>query len=151
MMKTTAVCFLVLSVTAAPLSAQNPPIESTTQGTITAEMIGRRFGAMTLKRAATDPDYAFSEAHPVMVKGGLGEGSHNVYRFLNALRGPAGQQVQYSRVGSCCAFKTKKSPFGGDLLDVYEVSYDGYAPRRMYFNWYDDGEILIPVGFSAAK
>ena len=61
----------------------------------------RRYGAMSLKVVATDPDYAFTQEHP-------------------ALRGPAGD--------------------GEELLEVYDVNYEGSAPRRMYFNWFDDGE-----------
>jgi hypothetical protein len=135
------------------LQAQDPQIQSTTRSAITDEMIGRRFPPMALKRAATDADYGFSEKHPVMVQGGLGEGGHNVYRFLNALRGPLGEAIHYSRIGTCCEFKTKYSPFpdGKELLEVYEVTYEGGAARRLYFNWYDRGEILIPVGFTASK
>jgi len=150
-MKRLAICIVVLGLIDAGLHAQAPAIESSTRGPVTTDTIGRQYGAMSVKRAATDPDYGFTEKRPVMVKGGFGEGGHNVYRFLNALRGPAGQPVRYSRVGTCCKFKTKKSPFGEDLLEVYEVTYEGSTPKRMYFNWYDDGDILIPVGFSVSK
>jgi hypothetical protein len=107
---------------------------------------------MSLTRVAPDSEYGFTEKRPVMVKGGFGEGGHNMYRYLNALRGPAGERVRYSRVGTCCTFKTTKSPFGDEeVLEVYEVWYEGVTPKQMYFNWYDDGDILIPLGFSASK
>ena len=151
-MKRRSICAVALWFTTTTLWAQTPPIESSTRGPIPTDVMGRTYGAMSLQRAATDADYGFTEKRPVMVKGGFGEGGHNVYRFLNALRGPDGQPVRYSRIGTCCKFKTEKSPFGGEeLLEVYEVWYEGAMPRRMYFNWYDDGDILIPVGFSASK
>ncbi len=146
------VLFYVIALIGGDPITQQPQILSTTQSAISDEMIGSRYPPMSLNKAATDSKYGFSEKKPVMVQGGFGEGGHNVYRFLNALRGPKGEVVHYRRIGTCCEFKTKKSPFGGkELLEVYEVSYDGFMPKRLYFNWYDDGEILIPVGFTATK
>jgi hypothetical protein len=104
---------------------------------ITEEMIGRSRGAMQLSRAATDPQYGYSERSPVKVGGGFGTGSDRTYQFLNALRGPNGEAVTYDRIGTCCAFKTANSPFDGTgLLEVYEIAGPGVAPpRRLYFNW----------------
>jgi hypothetical protein len=149
-------CFILVAaacLASSVASAQDPGIKSGTRSAITDEMIGRQYPPMSLKRSATDPEYGVKERKPVMVQGGLGEGAHNVYRFLNALRGPHGEPVHYKRVGTCCEFKTKKSPFGDgkELLEIYEVAYEGGPSRRLYFNWYDDGEILIPVGFTALK
>ena len=70
---------------------------------------------------------------------------------MNALRGPAGESIKYDRIGTCCPFKSPISPFDGEaLLEVYEVSISGGPPKRLYFNWYDSGELFVPVGFSAA-
>jgi len=129
-----------------------PPIVSSTQSSITAEMIGRRFPPMALDSSASEPSYGYSQALPVIVGGGFGEGSRNTYRYLNALLGPAGQTIHYTRVGTCCSFKTPNSPFDGSaLLEVYEIGYDGWEARRLYFNWYDAGKPLIPVGLTARK
>lgn len=150
-MRTILTIARVITILATSLDAQAPAIISSTRTPVSTETIGRPYGEMTLTQVATDPEYAFTEKHPVMVTGGFGEGGHNVYRFLNALRGPDAKPVHYSRVGTCCPFETKKSPFGSDLLEVFDVWVEGGTPRRMYFNWYDDGDILVPVGFSAAK
>ncbi len=105
---------------------------------------------MTLETSATDSGYGYSSDKSVSVGGGLGEGGHNTYRFLNALTGPEGQQVHYSRVGTCCAFKTDNAADGEEgLLEVYEVLYDDVESVWMYFNWYESGEVLIPTGFSS--
>lgn len=107
---------------------------------------------MKLAQSATDPQYAYSEHSPVMVGGGVGSGSDRTYKYLNALRGPNGEAMKYDRVGTCCPFKTPNSPFEGEgLLEVYVVAIPGVeSPKRLYFNWYDTGAVLIPVGLSSA-
>jgi len=143
----------VLVVVTSGLSAQQPAISSSTQSGITAEMIGRKYPAMQLGVAATDAKYGYSEKLPVQVGGGFGTGSENVYRYLNALLGPNGETIHYDRVGTCCSFKTKNSPFGDNkgLLEVFEIRFDDGQPKRLYFNWYDSGKLLIPVGLTARK
>jgi hypothetical protein len=136
---------------------EEPPIGSSTTSVvngqaITDEMIGRSRGEMSLSRTAGSDAYGWSQMMPVKVGGGFGEGSNRTYQFLNTLRGPNGEDVHYDRVGTCCPFKSPKSPFedGGALLEVYVVSYKGLeTPRRLYFNWYDDGEMMIPKGLTA--
>jgi hypothetical protein len=151
--KAVGLTVVALGVAASLSLAQEPRVLSRTDSPISDEMIGRRYGTMTLKKAATDPKYGFSERQPVVVSGGFGEGGHNVYRFLNTLRGLKGETVHYRRIGTCCEFNTKNSPFGDGkgLLEAYEVTVEGGTPKKMYFNWYDSGEILIPMGFTAAE
>jgi len=148
---------LLLCCSSAPKPAQ-PAVLSNSSGTaggvaITDEMIGRSRGAMKLSTAASDPQYGYSERLPVMIGGGFGEGSDRTYKYLNALRGPNGEAVAYDRVGTCCPFKSPHSPFGGEaLLEVYEITIRGSeGSKRLYFNWYDDGPVLVPVGLSAVK
>lgn len=129
----------------------NPPITSSSTSSISDEMIGRRFPPMRLTVAAEDPEYAYSEKLPVAVGGGLGEGAHHTYRFLIALRGPKGEELHYTRIGTCCSFKTPNSPFGEAPLEVYDIRYAEEEPRRVYLNWYDSNEPMIPVGLSAVK
>ena len=135
--------------------AADPAILSSTTntGVVTDEMIGRSQGAERPSRQATDPAYAYSEKAPVMVGGGFGSGSKRTYRFLNALRGPNGEAVTYSRVGTCCPFKSPNSPFDGEaLLEVFAIRYAGQDhAQRLYFNWYDEGEVLVPLGLTATE
>ena len=132
--------------------AQSRDTLSTVESGVTAEVIGRSRGFVILERQAEDANYGYSEKLPVMVGGGLGNGSTNTYRFLNALLGPGGQVVHYRRVGTCCPVPTKNSPFGDTgLLEVYEIRYDGGTTRRLYFNWYDKGALAIPAGLTARK
>lgn len=153
---------LLLLTTACATTTKAPteePIGSSTTAVIdgqriTDEMIGRRRGEMALTRTAGSDAYGWSQMMPVKVGGGFGEGANRTYQFLNTLRGPNGEDVHYDRAGTCCAFKSPKSPFedGAALLEVYVISYKGVeTPRRLYFNWYDDGEMMIPKGLTASR
>jgi hypothetical protein len=31
------------------------------------------------------------------------------------------------------------------------IRFDGGQPKRLYFNWYDSGKLLIPVGLTARR
>lgn len=94
-----------------------------------------------------DPTYGYSEKNPVMV-GGNSEGPKNERRFLNALSGPNGEKIVYSRTGSCCSFKTKNSEWGG-MLDMYDVTYEGLEKSlTIYINMYDSDTLKVPVGLS---
>jgi len=108
---------------------------------------------MSLEKTAADEDYAYTPESAVPVGGGFSKGSKNTYRFLNSLLGPEGQKVHYQRIGTCCEFETTNSPFGDTaLLEVYEINFEGSDEAiRLYFNWYDPGEVLIPFGLTAAQ
>ena len=98
-----------------------------------------------------DAKYGYTEKDPIKVGGAKGsEGPSNERRFLNALAGPNGEEISYTRAGSCCHFKTKNSPFGDTgLLDMYTVTYDGLEePINLYINMYDSDTLKVPVGFS---
>ncbi len=133
------------------LLSQQPEIESSTRSSITAEMIGRKKGTAKLKKSAADSEYGYSEKSPVKVGGGFGKGSDNTYKFLNALLGPNAEVVQYDREGTCCSFETENSPFGSGLLEVFSIQYKGGEKKRLYFNWYDESELLIPARLTAKK
>lgn len=93
-----------------------------------------------------DKSYGFTERNPVMVGGGI-EGPRNQRRFLNALAGPNGEEIEYYRIGSCCPFRTKNSEWGG-MLDMYDVTYEGLKKSLiLYINMYDSDTLRVPVGF----
>ncbi|MDD5151136.1 MAG: 2-dehydro-3-deoxyphosphooctonate aldolase [Flavobacterium sp.] len=76
----------------------------------------------------------------------------NQQRFLNALAGPKGEKITYTKIESCCPFPTKRSVMGVGLLDVYELSWEGQRnPIKLYLNIYEKGELMIPVGLTAKK
>jgi hypothetical protein len=146
------------TATQPPAPKKDPEILSSTTTkvgsmVITDQMIGRSRGTMPLSRVATSGSYGYSAMAPVKVGGGFDKGADRTYQFLNSLRGPNGEDISYDRVGTCCTFDTPNSPFEGKgLLEVYVISYPGLdQPKRLYFNWYDAGEVLIPIGLTATK
>lgn len=96
-----------------------------------------------------DPTYGYTEGNPIMVGKAGGSGPLNERRFLNALTGPNGEPVKYSRIGSCCHFITKNGLFdNAGLLDKYSVTYEGLEKEIvLYINMYDSDVLKIPVGF----
>lgn len=99
-----------------------------------------------------DNTYGYKETNPIKV-GGVHDqsGPLNERRFLNALSGPNGEKLQYYRAGSCCHFKTPNGLFDNTgMLDRYCVFWAGSKDTlSIYINMYDEGDLLIPVGFTA--
>ncbi|HEY0097296.1 MAG TPA: hypothetical protein VGB96_23420, partial [Archangium sp.] len=88
--------------------------------------------------------YGYTPEDPIQVGGGP-SGEHE---YLQHLRGPEGQRLRFHRLGSCCGFKDPSLPFGGGLLDMYEVTYEGLAsPVRLYLDMYRRQEPRAPTGF----
>lgn len=97
-------------------------------------------------------EYGYSEDNPVKVgTENLNDGPANERAYLDLLTGPNGEEISYNRLGSCCEFETENSPFGGGLLDRYEIEYEGLEePIILYINMYDpdpDGVVQAPEGF----
>ncbi|KFF06588.1 hypothetical protein [Flavobacterium reichenbachii] len=94
-----------------------------------------------------DTTYGYTEKNAVKV-GGDFDGPKNEKKYLNSLTGPNGEEVSFSRLGSCCAFETKNSSFGGGMLDKYAVSYKGKKDTvTLYINMYDKTKLKAPDGF----
>jgi hypothetical protein len=96
-----------------------------------------------------DKTYGYSESNPIKVGGkSIEEGPANERKFLNALVGPGGEEIQYNRTGSCCAFSSKNGIMGTGLLDMYEITWQGQRePVTLYINMYDPGQLKCPMGF----
>ncbi len=92
---------------------------------------------------ATDVSYGFTEANAIRVGGGAFGGPSRAEAYLNTLRGPAGQAVAYTRIGS--------QPFEETILDAYEVKYEGAAQTAiLYVDQYAFETLYAPVGFTCA-
>ena len=100
-----------------------------------------------------DQKYGYDADYPVNVfyKNAKDE-NLNAERFLNALAGPKGEKISYSKIESCCPFPTKKIEIGAGFLDVYELKWEGQTkPTKLYLNIYEKGYLVVPVGLSVKK
>jgi hypothetical protein len=100
-----------------------------------------------IETISTDKTYGFTEENPIRV----GSSSPaNERRFLKSIYGPEGQTLSFTRLGSCCHFKTPNGMFNNTaLLDMYEVSYDGLKkPVVIYIDMYDYAPLSAPKGFT---
>lgn len=93
---------------------------------------------------ADDPAYAVTVERAVQVGGGAMFVASRERRYLDALRGPAGQPVRYKRTAS------QPTRDGQTILDVYEVAYDGAErPVTIYLDAYHfDDALRAPKGFT---
>jgi hypothetical protein len=91
--------------------------------------------------------YATSKDHPVQVGGGAMYVAARERRYLDALRGPMGEAVQYKRTGSL-----RPAADGRTILDTYEVTYPGLEkPLTFYLDAYHfDDALKAPKGFTCA-
>ncbi|GGB80460.1 2-dehydro-3-deoxyphosphooctonate aldolase [Flavobacterium suaedae] len=106
-----------------------------------------------LTKISKDAKYAYDPDYPV----NLGflpvqNADVNIKRYFGALTGPAGQEISYERIDSCCPFPSEKNNMGAGILDIYEVTWQGLKePKRIYINLYERGEIIAPSGFGIKK
>lgn len=76
----------------------------------------------------------------------------NAERYLNALAGPKGEAIKFTKLESCCPFPTKRVEIGAGFLDVYELKWEGQSkPVKLYINIYERGYLLVPIGLSIKK
>lgn len=100
-----------------------------------------------------DKKYGFDPDYPINVfYKNLKDENLNAERFINALAGPNGEKITFTKLESCCPFPTKRSEMGAGFLDVYELKWEGQnSPIRLYLNIYERGYLLVPVGLSIKK
>lgn len=100
-----------------------------------------------------DKKYGYDKDYPINVfYGSTSNEAINPKRFLNALTGPNGEQITFTKLESCCPFPTKRSSMGAGFLDVYEIKWKGQTkPFQLYFNIYEKGLLLCPVGLRIKK
>lgn len=100
-----------------------------------------------------DRKYGYDKDYPINI---FFESTRNLtinqQRFLNALAGPKGEKITYTKLESCCPFPTKRSEMGAGLLDVYELKWEGQkSPVILYLNIYEKGVLMVPFGLSLKK
>jgi hypothetical protein len=102
---------------------------------------------------STDKRYGYDMDYPInILYGNTRNETLNQERFLNALAGPKGEKISYTKLESCCPFPTKNSEMGAGLLDVYELRWEGQKnPITLYLNIFEKGFLKVPVGLTLKK
>lgn len=100
-----------------------------------------------------DKKYGYDKDYPINIFfGDTRNETINQHRFLNALAGPKGEKITYTKLESCCPFPSKRSEMGVGLLDVYELKWEGQkSPVILYLNIYEKGVLMVPFGLSLKK
>lgn len=100
-----------------------------------------------------DKKYGYDQDYPINIfYRTTKEDSINQQRFLNALAGPKGEKISYTKLESCCPFPTKRTELGAGFLDVYLLKWEGQKkPVKLYLNIYEKGILMVPVGLSLKK
>ena len=102
---------------------------------------------------STNKKYGYDKDYPVNIFfNNTKNETINQERFLNALAGPNGEKITYTKQESCCPFPTKRSEMGAGFLDVYELKWNGQKePLLLYLNIYEKGILMVPVGLTLKK
>jgi len=102
-----------------------------------------------LTEYSSDKKYGYDPDYPINVFfRNVKDEKINQQRFLNALAGPNGEKISFTEMETCCPFPTKRSELGAGFLTIYEITWEGQkAPVKLYFNIYEKGALLCPIGF----
>lgn len=100
-----------------------------------------------------DKKYGYDKDYPVNIFYRTSKDETiNQQRFLNALAGPNGEKITYTKLESCCPFPSKRSDMGAGFLDVYELKWEGQKkPINLYLNIYEKGILMVPLGLTLKK
>ena len=92
---------------------------------------------------SADAEFGFKIEKAIRVGGGAAYVASRERAYMDALRGPDGQAIQYRRLGS-----GPKAPNGG-IVDIYEVTYPGLEkPITLYIDAYRYDDPRAPKGFT---
>jgi hypothetical protein len=132
-----------------PAPNGQPPLSATSRGGInggdaTHDTLSGDMPGLTLATSkcavADDEHYGFIVDQPVKVGGDAFTGPAREVRYLNALRGPAGEGIHFRRAGSLAAPDRT-------ILDAYEITYAGLdKPMRVYVDEYHFDDPKAPKG-----
>jgi hypothetical protein len=102
---------------------------------------------------ASDGKYGFDKDYPINL--GFENEKYspkNIVYFFNALEGPKGEKITYTKIDNCCPFPTIKSVMGAGTLEVYVITMEGNDTKlNLYLNIYEKGKVLCPKGLKIKK
>lgn len=102
---------------------------------------------------ASDGKYGYDKDYPINL--GFENEKYspkNIVYFFNALEGPKGEKITYTKIDNCCPFPSKRSVMGAGTLEVYVITMDGSDSKfNLYLNIYEKGKVLCPKGLKIKK
>lgn len=111
------------------------------------DLIVKGDNTFEINQFSTDKKYGYDKDYPINIFYKTTNTDANQERFLNALAGPKGEKITYTKLESCCPFPTKRSEMGAGFLDVYELKWEGQKkPILLYINIYEKGILMVPLG-----
>jgi len=117
------------------------------------DLILKKDNTFAITLFSKDKKYGYNPDYPVNIFfRNTKDESINETRFLNALAGPNGEKITYTRLETCCPFPTKRSDMGAGFLNVYELKWKGLKkPIKLYLNIYEKGILMVPLGLTLKK
>jgi hypothetical protein len=100
-------------------------------------------GAPPACQVSTDPKFAFTPEQAVRVGGGAMYVAARERRYIESLRGPAGQTLTARRLGQA------RAPGKEGILDNWELNYEGLEkPVSIYLDAYHFADPKAPAGLT---
>lgn len=149
-MKNTLIIF-ILFITLSGCTSTKSTLQNTDDNAPNLQLTQRNTFIIT--EYSTDKKYGYNKDYPINIFfNNTNNETINQERFINALAGPKGEKITFTKLESCCPFPTKRSEMGAGLLDVFELKWDGQKqPVLLYLNIYEKGVIKVPVGLTLKK
>ncbi len=144
-MKKTAL-FIVLLITVTSCVSTKSTLKNVDDNA--PDLILKKDNTFSITQFAKDKKYGYDPDYPVNIFfQNTNSETLNESRFLNALAGPSGEKITYTRLETCCPFPTKRSNMGAGFLNVYELKWEGQKkPIKLYLNIYEKGILMVPIG-----
>ncbi|KFF05739.1 hypothetical protein [Flavobacterium reichenbachii] len=117
------------------------------------DLILKKNNTFAITLFSNDKKYGYDPDYPVNIfYRNTKDEALNETRFLNALAGPNGEKITFTRLETCCPFPTKRSDMGAGFLNVYELKWEGQKkPTKLYLNVYEKGVLMVPMGLTLSK
>lgn len=108
-----------------------------------------------IKGNAASESYGYLNEEPIKVGGGYKGGYH--FQFIAHLKGPNGEELEITRIGSCGSYKGLDKKYGNAMitegvLTCFEINCASFKkPKMIVLDKYRDGELFIPKGLTWKK
>jgi len=143
--------FIVLLITATSCVSTKSTLKNVDDNA--PDLILKKDNTFLITQFAKDKKYGYDPDYPINIFfQNTNSETLNESRFLNALAGPSGEKITYTKLETCCPFPTKRSNMGAGFLNVYELKWEGQKkPIKLYLNVYEKGILMVPVGLRLNK